>query len=120
MKLNQYLKLNMETEFTLTEIKEALVKSVVTFDPDYFKPYLFSPQVECEATNKKVFFRYFKRMVCTAEASTIGKLSCKIESSEATEGILQYSFYDEKHLHPRLIINLKETQALIQIEVMPF
>jgi len=109
----------MVGKFTLKDIKEALVKSIIAFNPDYFKPFLFDDKVQCDATSKNAFYKLFKMMVCSAKAESVGKLKLTIEETDDPRKKL-YCFYDEVHLHSRLNIDVIENEDSIWIEILPF
>lgn len=102
-------------------ILESLVKSIKDFDPELFKPYLYSEKVKYDAISKKAFYRFFKRMIATAESSSIGPLSLRIEQPAYEEsGKKHYCFYDIAHVYSRLTIIVVESEDSIWIDVAPF
>jgi len=74
------------------------VKSVIDFNPEYFKPHLYSGLVKYDAISKKAFYKLFKMMVCSAKAASVDNLSLKIEETEESRKKC-YCFYDEVHLN---------------------
>lgn len=100
-------------------IKDTLVKSIIDFKPEKFKPYIYSDEVKCEAVSKKAFYKLFKRMVYSAEAESVGILTLKIEETDDPRK-QRYCFYDAAHVYSRLTIIVVETEDLIWIEVWPF
>lgn len=110
----------LTNKFTIKEIILALVESVIVFYPEYFKPYILSDFVQCDA-EKKPFYKLFKMMVCSAKASSEGPLKLKIEHRDDEHPEKQYyCFYDARHVHPRLTIIVVENEDSIWIEVAPF
>jgi hypothetical protein len=95
------------------------VKSVYEFNPKLFKPYIMSDAIQCNA-DKKLLYKFFKRMVCTAEANSIGALTLRIEDHLGRTDRKTHSFYDEVHLHSRLNIIIVEHGDYLFLEVMPF
>ena len=110
----------LTNKFTIKEIKIALIESVIDYNLEYFKPFLFSDQVKCEA-DKKAFYRWFKKMIASVEYSSVGPLTLRIEQPAYEEpGRQHYKFYDAAHVYSRLTIIVVESEDSIWIEVMPF
>ena len=52
---------------------------------------------------------------------SIDKLHLKVEFPKTkNENFQRYEFHDTKHLHPRLIVIVKELKKLIYLEILPF
>lgn len=112
----------MNKKYPIEIIKEQLVKACVTNDPESFRLYLLSPNVQTEMPSKEKFYNYFKGMMQAARAQSEGKWSAKITSEEWIADKRQYSlgFFDEKHVYERLSFKIIETDETIVLETMPF
>ena len=108
--------------FTIPEIKQALIISCINKQPLQFIPYLLSKKVIVESPNKIRFYRYFKYLLNCAQFSSEGALTLKIEKYawEEDKEISYYNFYDEVHKYSRLSIRCKEVDNLVYLDTMPF
>ena len=60
-------------------------------------------------------------MIATAEYSSIGPLTLRIEQPAYEDpGRQNYCFYDAAHVHSRLTINVVEAEDSIWIDLAPF
>lgn len=107
-------------EITSTDIiKTGLINSCVNFDAKSFIPFLMSQNVQTGMPNKIRFYQFFKQMIDCSKEGSIGKLTPKMEMNNSkTKKYL--NFYDETHKHPRLSIEIKETENTIYIDTLPF
>lgn len=107
--------------YSVDDIKRALIHSCINFDAKYFKPFQYSEKVKYDAISKKAFYRFFKRMIATAEYSSIGPLTLRIEQPAYEDPEKQhYCFYDVAHVYSRLTIIVVESEDSIWIDVAPF
>lgn len=112
---------HMESSLTIQAIKEALVKSCLELKPSLFKPFLASKKVTVDCVDKEVFYKSFKYMLRVTKKISEGELSLNIKTADAHNQLVQeYCFYDAVHLHPRLIIIVREDVDTLHLEVMPF
>jgi hypothetical protein len=110
---------HIESDPSIQEIKEALVKSCLALKPSIFKPFLASEKVMVECVDIEVFFRLFKYMLQGTWKISEGELSLKIKTSDA-DNRQEYCFYDAVHLHPRLTILVQEDGDTVHFRMMPF
>lgn len=108
--------------YTNKIILDALIYSCLNFDPNYFKPFLFSEKVKTDMPNKILFFNFFKQMLLNAKENSVGTMSLKIEKPEweNDKTIEYYNLYDNIHKHSRLSILVKEIADEIYLDTMPF
>jgi len=100
-------------------ILQTIAKSICEFQPVLLKPYIMSDALQCDA-DKKLFYEFFRHMVCTSEANSIGELTLRIEDPlDGYEG-QRFCFYDEVHIHPRLNIIVVEIEDRLFMDVLPF
>lgn len=104
------------------KIKAALVLSCVKNNPKSFLPLLMSIDVQTEFPNKMVFYQFFENMLNCAHESLEGELTLKIEKTIqfADKQSVNYCFYDNIHKYSRFTIEVKESDNLICLGIMPF
>jgi len=106
---------------SLTKI--ILIKSCVICDPSLFIKYLIRPNVKVSFINKVRFYKYFKFILENAKQSKLDKeLMLNIEKPYEInfKGGKNYCFYDSKKKAPLIVIELKETNNLLYIDIHPF
>lgn len=108
--------------YTKEIILSKLIDSCLRFDAKLFKPYLQSEIVITDDTDKKKFYWFFKKMLATAQSTSIEPMTFKIEipNWEDEEDMKHYNLYDSIHKHSRLSIRVKETENQVYLETMPF
>jgi hypothetical protein len=104
------------------KIKAELILSCIKNKPELFLPLLMSINVQTEFPNKKGFYQFFKNMLNCAHESSEGELTLKIEKPilVADKQSVNYCFYDNFHKYSRLTIEVKESDNLISLGIMPF
>ncbi len=108
------------SEASVEEIKQALIKSCLTFDPSCFKPFLYAEKFTCDIDRRK-FFWLFKNMLAASKAQSECELTLKIENTTCGgRGVTQYCFYDAVHKYARLSVNVVETEESVNFEIRPF
>jgi hypothetical protein len=107
---------------SIEKIKTQLILTCINNDPESFLPFLMSSEVETDAPNKEDFYEYFKGMLNQAHDSSDGELQLKIEPPilNTEKEVISYNFYDNTHVYPRLLIEVKENNNQIYIDVLPF
>jgi hypothetical protein len=105
---------------SIKSIKEALIKSCINSDSNYFKPYLVLEKIICEP-DKESFYKLFKYMLAVSKETSDGELFLKISfpNTENTN-IQHYKFYDTSHLHSRITIIVEESGESILLDILPF
>lgn len=111
-----------EIKFTLEKVKTNLIFACITNNPKSFIPYLLSSNVVTAMPNKMRFFRFFEMIVISANKESDGKLQLKKEQPEcrSSKEVVQYNFYDSRHEHARISIEVIENDDTISIDVLPF
>jgi hypothetical protein len=105
---------------SIENIKEALIKACVNSRPSYFRTYLASEKVTCEP-DKEGFYKFFKYMLSVSKRQSEGKLHLKIKLPDPdNRNVQHYTFYDDVHLHSRLIIIIEESNDSIYLDIIPF
>jgi hypothetical protein len=108
---------NMQIE----NIKKALIKSCIKGKPYLFIPFLISRKVKTGFPNKWRFYSFFRHMLCCAKEKTSSDLKLKINTTNIYgNNQLEYSFYDDIHLHSRFSIIIEEKEDSILIDILPF
>ena len=107
---------------TITEIKNGLVDSCITGNPTTFIPFLLSPIVKTEMSNKTSFYSFYKFMLKCAKTDSIEPWSLKIEKSNwrNQKYAHAYCFYDKKYFYPRFTIYFYKKNNFLYIDIMPF
>lgn len=106
---------------TIFLINEAIIKSCLEFQPNHLKPYLLSDQLNVDVSDKKIFFNFFKCMIANTRKISTGDLHFKIIYPNSDDkNLMHYEFYDNVHLHPRLILEIRESHCFLFLEVFPF
>lgn len=60
-------------------------------------------------------------MLTISKKQSISELHLKVEFPKTkNENFQHYEFHDTKHLHPRLIVIVKELKKSIYLEILPF
>ncbi|MDI5896600.1 hypothetical protein [Flavobacterium yafengii] len=111
-----------QSKINKEKIKAELILSCIKNEPESFLPLLMSINVQTEFPNKKGFYQFFKNMLNCAHESSEGELTLKIEKSILVEDrqSVNYCFYDNFHKYSRLTIEVKESDNLISLGIMPF
>ena len=105
---------------TIEEIKQAFIKSCLTSETKYFKPYLNSYRFVWEG-EKKGFYKILKMMLVNSSTQSVGELSLRIENTNnAGRNVQQYCFYDALHKHARLTVNVEESENTVSFDILPF
>jgi len=108
----------MKVIYTIEEAKEALIKSCVSFRPQYFKPFLISDLVS--EPRKNIIYKFFTRMLCCAKKSSEGEMTVRITTDSENSNIQYYKLYDSVHVYSRLTIIIEESDGTFSFDVAPF
>jgi hypothetical protein len=103
-------------------ILDFLIFSCINYEPQSFIPYLLSDQVKTNMPNKVRFYKFFNHMLaCTAKNSE-GELRLRIKRVyfSKEKGTQDYSFYDTKHEHARLNMEVEERDNKMYIATLAF
>lgn len=110
-----------QSDPSIQEIKEALVKSCLALKPSLFKPFLESKKVTVDSNDKGAFYKSFKYMLRVTKMISEGELSLKIKTVDRqNQQVQEYCFYDAVHLHSRLTIIVREDANSLYLDVLPF
>jgi len=102
-------------------ITRSLTKAVLLNKPEVFKYYLLSNNTATTFPNKLSFYEFFKSMLKDAYATSKGKLHLRIENPQwEEEGYTHYCFYDNRHLHSRIYVKIKESNQKLYFDMLPF
>lgn len=102
-------------------ITKSLVLAVILNKPYIFKYYLLSNKIETTFPNKLSFYKFFKSLLKDAYATSKGKLHLRIENPQwEEEGYTHYCFYDNRHLHSRIYVKIKESNQKLYFDMLPF
>lgn len=106
---------------SIENIKEALKKACINLRPSYFKPFLSSDKITTEWPDIESFYKSFKYMLSASRKMSEGELYLKMKLPDTdNKNVQHYEFYDTIHLHPRLIIIVKESNDSIHLDILPF
>lgn len=106
--------------YSIKEITDALIKSCISSNPSYFKPYLLSEKVTCEP-DKEDFYKYFECMLAVSREKSEGELTVKVTfPNKDNRNVRHFEFNDAVHLHSRLVVKIEESIDSIYIDVIPF
>lgn len=103
--------------------KKILITSCVICDPSLFIKYLMRPNIKVSFINKMRFYKYFKFILEDAkQIKSDDELTLNIEESYEInlKGGENYCFYDSKNKAPLIVIEIKETNNLLYVDIHPF
>lgn len=102
-------------------IIKSLIVAVLLNKPEIFKYYLLSNSIETTYPNKLSFYNFFREMIKDAYARSKGKLHLTLENPKwEKEGYTYYCFNDNRHLHCRISIKIKESSGKLYFDMLPF
>lgn len=103
------------------EIKNAVIKSFIEKDPQYFIPFLLSKNVLVDYWNKTKFYKILKSEILKLEMKD-GFKEIKFEKQdwEYYDDYTQLNIYDNYHLNPRFTILFKDEDEKLHLEFNPF
>lgn len=102
-------------------IIKSVVIAVLQNKPKFFFHYLLATNVETTYPNKLSFYNFFRDMLKDAYARSKGKLHLTLENPKwEKEGYTYYCFNDNRHLHCRISIKIKESNGKLYFDMLPF
>lgn len=102
-------------------IKRSLTEACKTGNAYVFKLALFSDKVKVEYPSKDIFFEFFQERIESTHDEVEGNLYLKIRLPNQDDDFTEaYEFYSQNHLYSQLCILIKESNEVIEIDVMPF
>lgn len=103
--------------------KSILVKSCMICDPSLFIKSLMRPNVKVSFINKVRFYKYFKFIIEDAKQNKSDEeLTLKIEDPYEInfQGGKNYCFYDSNKRAPLIIVEAKESNGILYVDIHPF
>lgn len=112
----------MRKTLPIEKVKAKLIDSCLNYNPKSFIPFLLSENVKTGMPNKIRFYDFWKSMLLCTKKNSKGKLTAKFENIKNEDSCIKYylNFYDKKHLHSRLTIEVVENEENIYFDTLPF
>ena len=105
-------------EYVLTILKN----SVKDFKPGYMERFNMYEGFFTTFPDFESFMRFYSRMLLQAKERAIGDVTLKIEPNYhfPEYGLIEYNFYDERHVHPIFTVQVQEVGNTICLHVPPY